>query len=123
VENVAWDMETHLEHLRRIDIGLMPLRDTPAGRGKCGFKLLQYMGLGIVSIATALTVNREIVEDGINGFLVEPDGDWEATIRAGIASEPSFGEIGRAAHETVLSRYSFAAHRDRYIDFVRRAVL
>src|SRR4029450_4729740 len=80
VENVPWDMRTHLNHLRRVDIGLMPLRDTPAGRGKCGFKLLQYMGLGIVSIATALTVNREIVDDGVNGFLVEPGEDWEGSI-------------------------------------------
>lgn len=121
VENVPWDMDTHLDHLRRIDIGLMPLRDTPAARGKCGLKLLQYMGLGIVSVATALTVNREIVEDGVSGFLVEPEDDWEATIRRVIDSERSFPEIGRAARETVLSRYSFAAHRDRYVDFVRRA--
>lgn len=119
VENIPWNMSTHLDDLRRIDIGLMPLRDTPAGRGKCGFKLLQYMGLGIVSIATALTVNREIVQDGVSGFLVEPEEDWEATIRRVIASEPAFPGIGRAARETVLSRYSFLAHRDRYLNFVR----
>lgn len=121
VENVPWDMNTHLDHLRRIDIGLMPLRDTPASRGKCGMKLLQYMGLGIVSIATALTVNREIVDDGANGFLVEPDGDWEAAVRRVIAHEESFPEIGRAARETVLSRYSIAAHTERYEDFIRGA--
>jgi len=121
VENVQWDMATHLDHLRRIDIGVMPLRDTPAARGKCGFKLLQYMGLGIVSIATALTVNREIVDDGVNGFLVEPGEDWEATIRHAIDCEVSFPEIGRAARETVLGRYSFEAHKQAYVDFVRRA--
>ncbi len=80
------------------------------------------MGLGIVSIATALTVNREIVEDGVSGFLVEPDGDWEGTIRRVIDSEDSFPEIGQAARETVLTRYSFAAHRDPYVDFFRRAI-
>ena len=122
VENVSWDMQTHLDHLRRVDIGLMPLRDTPTGRGKCGFKLLQYMGLGIVSIATALTVNREIVEDGVSGFLVEPDGDWEGTIRRVIELEGSFPAIGQAARQTVLSRYSFAAHRDPYVGFLRRAI-
>lgn len=121
VENVPWDMATHLDQLRRIDVGLMPLRDTPAGRGKCGMKLLQYMGLGIVSIATALTANREIVDDGVSGFLVEPEGDWEAAIRRVIDSEESFPEIGRAARETVLSRYSFAAHRESYVDFIRGA--
>jgi glycosyltransferase involved in cell wall biosynthesis len=119
VESVPWDMNTHLDHLRRIDIGLMPLHDTDAGRGKCGFKLLQYMGLGIVSMATALTVNTEIVSDGVDGFLVEPNGDWEAALRRVIASEPMFGEIGRAARETVLTRYSFVAHRERYLDYVR----
>lgn len=121
VENIQWDMNTHLDQLRRIDIGLMPLRDTPASRGKCGMKLLQYMGLGIVSIATALTVNREIIDDGANGFLVEPDGDWEAAVRRVIAREESFPEIGRAARETVLSRYSIAAHTECYEDFIRGA--
>jgi len=119
VENIPWDMATHIDHLRRIDIGVMPLHDTPAGRGKCGFKLLQYMGVGVVSIATALTVNREIVEDGVNGFLVEPGGDWEAAIRTVVAAESRFPEIGSAARATVLSRYSFAAHARTYVDFVR----
>jgi glycosyltransferase involved in cell wall biosynthesis len=121
VENVPWDMDTHLDHLRRMDVGLMPLVDTPASRGKCGFKLLQYMGLGIVGVATALTVNTEIVDDGVSGFLVEPGEDWEPVLRRAIAMEASFSEIGRAARQTVLQRYSFAAHRRQYIDFVQGA--
>jgi glycosyltransferase involved in cell wall biosynthesis len=121
VENVPWDMSTHLDHLRRIDVGLMPLHDTAADRGKCGFKLLQYMGLGIVGVATSLTVNREIVDDGVNGFLVEPDGDWDRALRRIVACESSFPKIGRAARDTVLTRYSFLAQRDRYVSFVRAA--
>jgi glycosyltransferase involved in cell wall biosynthesis len=113
-------MDTHLEHLRKMDVGLMPLVDTPAGRGKCGFKLLQYMGLGIVGVATALTVNAEIVESGVSGFLVDPGDDWEPELRRVIALEGSFPEVGRAARQTVLDRYSFAAHRRQYIEFVQR---
>jgi glycosyltransferase involved in cell wall biosynthesis len=122
VENVPWDMETHLDHLRRIDIGLMPLHDSAVSRGKCGFKLLQYMGLGVVGVATAVTINREIIDDGVNGFLVEPDDDWEPALRRVIAAESSFSEIGKAARETVLNRYSFLAHREQYIAFVRDAI-
>jgi glycosyltransferase involved in cell wall biosynthesis len=121
VENVRWDMATHLDELRRVDIGLMPLQDTPANRGKCGMKLLQYMGLGIVSVATDLTVNGEIVDDGVNGFLVAPGADWEPVLRRVIATEPSFAQIGAAARERVLARYSFEANRETFVGFVTAA--
>ena len=52
---------------------------------------------------------------------MEPEDDWEATIRRVIESESSFPEIGRAARATVLDRYSFEANREAYLDFVRRA--
>jgi glycosyltransferase involved in cell wall biosynthesis len=118
VENVQWDMDTHTEQLRRVDIGIMPLRDTLAARGKCGFKLLQYMGLGIVAMATAITVNAEIVQDGVDGFLVAPDADWEVAFRRVLARRDSFERIGNAARRTVFARYSFQAHHDTYVDFV-----
>lgn len=120
VENVQWNMATHTEQLRRIDIGIMPLRDTAAARGKCGFKLLQYMGLGIVAMATAITVNAEIVQDGVDGFLVAPDADWEVAFRRVLGRRDSFAQIGRAARRTVFERYSFQAHHDAYVDFVGR---
>lgn len=121
VHNVPWDMATHLDELRRVDIGLMPLEDTRATRGKCGMKLLQYMGLGIVSVASDITVNGEIVDDGANGFLVGPGDDWEPVLRRVIDAEPTFPQIGAAARARVLSRYSFAANRDRFVSFVRAA--
>lgn len=121
VQNVQWDMATYTERLRTIDIGIMPLHDTAAARGKCGFKLLQYMGLGIVSIATAITVNTEIVQDGVNGFLLAPDADWESAIRTVLERRQSFPEIGARARTTVLERYSFEAHRDAYVEFVARS--
>lgn len=122
VDNRRWSLETQIEDLLELDIGLMPLHDTIETRGKCGLKLIQYMGLGIVGVASAVTSNREIVsEDGANGFLVEPDADWEDALRRVLSHRAQFATIGASGRERVRSRYSVAANADRYVNCVRRA--
>lgn len=121
VDNRRWSLATQIADLLEIDIGLMPLRDTRVERGKCGFKLIQYMGLGIVSVASAITTNREIVDDGVDGFLVEPGGSWLEALRGVVARREDFSRIGMAAREKVLDHYSFGAHSRHYVDFITEA--
>lgn len=122
VVRVPWSLETEIESLCGIDIGLMPLYDNPEERGKCGFKLIQYMGLGIVSIASAVSVNSEIVDDGENGFLVHRESDWLRVIEEVLARRAEFSGIGAAARAKIQSHYSFEANRQQYLDFVRVSV-
>jgi glycosyltransferase involved in cell wall biosynthesis len=122
VVHVPWSLETEIQSLRRIDIGLMPLYDNPEERAKCGFKLIQYMGLGIVSIASAVTVNSEIVDDGENGFLVQRDADWLRVIEDVLARRSEFPRIGAAARLKVQNKYSFEANKQQYLDFIRASV-
>ncbi len=117
--NVPWSRASQASDLLRLDIGLMPLPDGPVERGKCGFKLLQYMACGIVSVASAVTTNLEIVDDGIDGFLVRSDRDWPSTLRRVIGQRGRFEEIGRRAIAKVVTRYSLDAHQGRYLAFVR----
>jgi glycosyltransferase involved in cell wall biosynthesis len=56
------------------DIGIMPLKYTMFENGKCGFKLIQYMASGLPVVASALPANKEIVQDGSNGYIVTNDG-------------------------------------------------
>ena len=69
VEAMPWRAESEVEDLSKIDIGLMPLPDDKWTKGKCGFKALQYMGLGIPAICSPVGVNTTIVQDAKNGFL------------------------------------------------------
>lgn len=120
--HVPWSLETEIESLHRIDIGLMPLYDNAEERGKCGFKLIQYMGLGIVSIASAVTVNCEIVDDGENGFLVHRESDWSRVIEKVLARRCEFPLIGAAARRKIQGEFSFEANRQRYLDFIRTSI-
>jgi glycosyltransferase involved in cell wall biosynthesis len=123
IENRRWSLATEIGDLREIDVGVMPLADTPRTRGKCGFKLIQYMGLGIVSVATAITTNCDIVSDGVDGFLVAPGASWVPALEHVIDARDQFATIGRAARTKIARDYSVDAHADRYLDFVRSSVI
>jgi glycosyltransferase involved in cell wall biosynthesis len=105
---LPWRQDSEVDDLNRFDVGIMPVPDRPFERGKCGYKILQYMACGRAVIASPVGVNTQIVEHGVNGLLASSDRDWEeALLRLG--SEPqtrvSFGLAGR---RTVVDGYSTA---------------
>lgn len=69
-----WSAEDELKDLQSFDIGLMPLEDNSFTRGKCSFKLLQYMAVGIPVIASPVGMNKQVVQD--NGFLCNSEEEW-----------------------------------------------
>ena len=80
VQGQAWREETEVADTLEFDIGLMPLPDDPWTRGKCGFKALLYMALAIPPVIAPIGVNREIVTDGVNGYLASNDDQWVEAI-------------------------------------------
>lgn len=104
---VEWSEQIENELADHIDIGAMPLHDEPFQQAKCGAKLLQYMAAGLPAIASPVGVNREIVMDGVTGFLAGSATDWRAALRrledAGLRRQ-----LGRAGRERVVRDYSVA---------------
>ena len=105
-----WTAETEVEDLSDIDIGLMPLSDEPWTRGKCGLKVLQYMGLGIPAVVSPVGVNTEIVAHGENGLVANRDAAWVDHLKTlmndsgcGVGSAPKRARPSRHATRRVLS--------------------
>lgn len=119
IKNITWSYSTQIENLMKIDIGLMPLNNTLEDKGKCGFKLIQYMGLGIVSIATDITINKSIISDKQNGYLVSYQfNNWCDVLEEAIKNYGKFGEIGKMARAKIADNYSFKANEEKYLKFI-----
>ena len=71
-----WSEETEVENIKDFDVGIMPLPDEPWERGKCGYKLIQYMACGIPVISSPVGVNNKIIIDGVNGFKATTIDEW-----------------------------------------------
>lgn len=124
IENYRWSYETQINNLLKIDIGLMPLNNSLEDKGKSGFKLLQYMGLGIIGVATSITINKEIIDDKINGFLIsENNTDWLEVLKNIIDHKSQFEEIGKKAREKIKNQFSFNANKEIYLSFIESSKL
>lgn len=115
-----YSLETEIEHLLKMDIGLMPLIDDQVSKGKCGFKLLQYMGLGIPSIGSAITVNTEIIDHERNGWLVYNEQDWSNTLQDALTQTSKLAAMGIEARKKVDHHYSFQSNFPSYKSFIEQ---
>ena len=115
VDAQEWCEATEVRDLQEIDIGLYPLPDEEWVLGKSGLKALQYMALGIPTVATRIGANSRIIEDGENGFLVSDQEEWKDRLLV-LAADPDLRRrVGDAASRTVAERFSVRANRDVYL--------
>lgn len=119
VENETWRAETEQANLASFDIGIMPLWDSLWTRGKCGYKILQYMGVGTAVVASAVGANNQIVNHGENGFLATTQDDWVRSISALVENAELRNNVGRRGRELVEHSYSLEAFANAYVKLMR----
>lgn len=109
VQMVSWSEATEAAELAKVDIGVMPLIDGPWERGKCGYKLLQYMACGKPVVASAVGVNTEIVEPGQNGWLATTSEDWERALIHLLKNPNERSRMGAAGRVKVERHFSLSS--------------
>lgn len=110
-----WSLETEISDLASMDIGIMPLPDDPWTRGKCGFKALQYMAMGIPAVISPVGFNREIVQHGVEGYWCSSDDDWTRCLEELIIDLEKRIGMGRRGRQTVEERYSVASNSANFL--------
>jgi glycosyltransferase involved in cell wall biosynthesis len=119
VERRAWSEETEVADLASCDIGVMPLPDEPFERGKCGYKLVQFLALGKPVVASPVGVNATIVEPGTNGLFARDPAEWRAALEALIAEPARRRAMGAEGRRCVESRFSLQAQAPRLVSLLR----
>lgn len=105
VECRPWSEKTEVSEVQDFDIGIMPLKDSPWERGKCGYKLIQYMACGKPVIASAVGINIEIVSHDLNGYLASSHDEWVSALRALCVDRDARQEMGKQGRLAVEQRY------------------
>lgn len=119
VENESWRLETEQASLSSFDIGIMPLWDSIWTRGKCGYKILQYMGVGTAVVASDVGVNNEIITSGENGFLARTQDDWVNALGSLIKDAAQRKIFGLRGREVIEKRFSLEAFAQGYLKLLR----
>lgn len=111
VEIVPWSEASEITEISKSDVGIMPLPDKPFERGKCGYKLIQYMACGLPVIASPVGVNTSLISEGVNGFLCSSESDWINALASLLLDRDlrrRYGEYGKS-----LVKKQFSLERQR----------
>jgi glycosyltransferase involved in cell wall biosynthesis len=120
-EHVPWTEDGEVAAIQNFDIGIMPLPDAPWERGKCGYKLIQYMGCGKPVVASPVGANRRIVRPGVNGFLASSPEEWRSALKT-LARDRALRErLGAAGRAQVESEFCLAVTAPRLEAILREA--
>jgi glycosyltransferase involved in cell wall biosynthesis len=115
-----WSLNDEINDIREMDIGLMPLDHSEISKGKGGFKLIQYMGMGVASVASNITINKKIVDNTNNSFVVESEDDWFNVLKNIMQRKYDLSKIGREARKKILDAYTFDSNIDIYLSIFKQ---
>lgn len=109
-----WNEQTEIEDLLKIDIGVMPLKHDEWSEGKCGFKLIQYLSLGIPAIANSVGVNKQIIENDVNGYLADNPNEWINALESLLTNEELRRTFGHNGREKIIKEYSISSISQKF---------
>lgn len=115
-----WNLNTEVADLQNFDIGIMPLSDNEWTRGKGGYKLLQYMAVGIPCVASPIGINKELIKDGENGFLATTEDEWYEKISLLIENPELRRKMGMRGRDFVVKNHSFDVATPKLISALER---
>jgi glycosyltransferase involved in cell wall biosynthesis len=116
IKVLKWENKKEVELFNSFDIGIMPLPNNEWTMGKCGMKGLLYMSVGIPTVISAVGMNKDIIEDGVDGFLPFGESQWFEVLTKLIDSPELRKKIGAKGREKVVDKYSKESTKDLYLD-------
>lgn len=121
IANRTWSLESEADEIQSFDIGIMPMPDNEWTRGKCGFKIILYMACGLPVVSSPVGVNKEIIREGVNGFLAGTNDEWIEKLSKLIEEPELRKSLGMSGRRTVEEAYSIRRYAPNFIKVLNDA--
>ena len=112
---IPWNKESEIEDLATLDIGVMPLPDDEWAKGKCGFKLIQYLALEIPAVASPVGVNTNIINHDKTSLLASTTEEWTESLKKLLLNPSSRAEMGKKGRALIEKNYSVQSQKDNFL--------
>ena len=109
-----WNLNTEIEDLLLINIGVMPLHNTVLEMGKCAFKAIQYMSLGIPPVLSEVGANKDLVTDGVDGYFASTEQEWCDKLAFLLKSTDLRVTMGQKARSRIIDQYSVESAKNGF---------
>ena len=119
VENIKWTRKDAVMAMKDSHIGIMPLDDSIFSKGKGGFKLVQYLSIGLPCIGTNVGYNKQVISENC-GYLIDydkPEGWTDAILK--LVNPSNWQQLSRNAYLQWETNFSY----DRNLAFWRDLLL
>ena len=121
INEIDWDLNTEIDNLSKFDVGIMPVPDTEWARGKCAYKLIQYLGSSIPVVASKVGANIDVVTSDC-GFLVNNCNELASALRV-LRDNPKLRiEYGNAGRERAVEKYSLSVNLPIFASIIKKIV-
>jgi glycosyltransferase involved in cell wall biosynthesis len=122
LQSRPWRLADEIREFQRIDIGLAPVHGDPVYQGKCGFKQIQYMAVGVPFVSSWVGGARDFVVDGENGLVAHNTQDWYRHLKALLESAELRRKLSQNGRRLIETQYSIEAQGPRVAQFVEEAL-
>lgn len=119
LRKIPWSHEREIDDLMSLDIGVMPLFDDLWSQGKCGFKIIQYLGVGVPAVCTPVGINRDVIEDGVNGFWAMTKDEWIEKLSFLIEDESARMKMGKEGRKKIMEQYTVQVCAPKLIEWIK----
>lgn len=121
IKVIPWNEQIELETLCQFDIGIMPVTDSLFERGKCGYKLIQYMACGLPVVASPVGVNNAIVVHNETGYLASTEDEWFNYLSLLCSDFELRNQLGQEGRVRADMHYSLKVTSHRFVSLLKNA--
>ncbi|MBN1607861.1 MAG: glycosyltransferase [Polyangiaceae bacterium] len=122
VESVDWQLDQEVDNFRRIDIGLAPMFDNEWSRGKCAFKQVQYMSVGVPMVSSRSGAAAELLVAEQNALVADKEHDWGRQIERLLTRRELRRSLARAGRELVETSLCIERQAPVFVGAIREAL-